>query len=145
MASRVVFLTPGALSSHDLACWLLRHEDQPVLVGADDIAAVSLHSDGYIELEYSEWLELAGTEEGMYPTEDDMADARHFSLESDQIEAPTAFTRSDQVLEARLMMAKTDLQLDYEDREKFDKETPYCQRLMKEKGGDMDTAFLPVE
>jgi hypothetical protein len=39
------------------------------------------------------------------------------------------------------MMAKTDLQLDYEDREKFVKETPYCQWLMKEKGCDMDTAF----
>jgi hypothetical protein len=85
MASRVVFLTPGALSSHDLARWLLRHEDQPVLVGAGDIAAVSLRSDGYIELEYEDWLDMAGTEEDMYPTEDEMADARHFSLESDQI------------------------------------------------------------
>ena len=92
MASRVVFVTPGALSSHDLARWLLRHEDQPVLVGAGDIAAVSLRSDGYIELEYEDWLDMAGKEwpwmdeeDDMYPTADEMADARHFSLESDQI------------------------------------------------------------
>jgi hypothetical protein len=36
-------------------------------------------------LEYEDWLDMAGTEEDMYPTEDEMADARHFSLESDQI------------------------------------------------------------
>jgi hypothetical protein len=84
MVSRIVFLTPGALSSHDLARWLLRQKDQRVLVGAGDIAAVSLHSDGYIELEYEDWIDMAGTEE-FYPTLDEMADARHFSLESDQI------------------------------------------------------------
>jgi hypothetical protein len=35
-------------------------------------------------LEYEDWIDMAGTEE-FYPTLDEMADARHFSLESDQI------------------------------------------------------------